>query len=97
MKIKPLYDRILLEPEKTKEKTLGGIMLPETAQEKSQMGKVLAVGDGGALDGNNHKIQVKVGDRVLYSKYAGTEICVDNINYVVVRQTDVLAIIGGKK
>lgn len=97
MKIKPLYDRIVLIPEKTKEKTLGGIVLPETAQEKSQMGEVVAVGDGGALDGNNHKIQVKVGDRVLYSKYAGTEINVDKVDYVVVRQTDVLAIIGGEK
>ncbi|MBR5226486.1 MAG: co-chaperone GroES [Clostridia bacterium] len=95
MKIKPLYDRVVLEPEKIQEKTYSGIMLPEVAREKSQIGKVVAVGQGGALDGNNHKIQVEVGDRVLYSKYAGTDVKVDGKMFVVVRQTDVLAVICG--
>lgn len=98
MKIKPLYDRIVLEPELTQEKTKCGIMLPEVAREKSQMGKVVAVGQGGALDGNNHKIQVEVGQRVLYSKYSGTDIKVDGKDFVIVRQTDVLAVIeNGEK
>lgn len=93
MKIKPLYDRIALEPELVQEKTKFGIVLPELAREKSQMGKVVAVGQGGALDGANNKIQVEIGDRVLYSKYAGTEIKVDGKEFVIVRQTDVLAVI----
>ena len=97
MKIKPLYDRVVLEPEKVGEKTYSGIMLPEVAREKSQIGVVVAVGDGGALDGNNHKIQVQKGDRVLYSKYAGTEIKVDGKQFIIVRQTDVLAVIDGKE
>lgn len=97
MKIKPLYDRVVIEPEIMQEKTFSGIMLPESAREKSQMGVVVAVGQGGALDGNNHKIQVKVGDRVLYSKYAGTEIKVDGKDLMVLRQTDVLAVIGGEE
>ena len=95
--IKPLYDRVVLSPEKAQEKTNSGIMLPEMAQERSQIGIVVAVGDGGSLDGNEHKMQLREGDRVLYAKYGGTEIKVDNKDYVVVRQTDVLAIIGGKK
>lgn len=96
MKIKPLYDRVVLKPEKVQEKTFSGIMLPEVAREKSQIGNVVAVGQGGALDGNNHKIQVAVGDRVLYSKYAGTDVKVDGEMFVVVRQTDVLAVISGE-
>ena len=97
MKIKPLYDRVVLKPERAQEKTFSGIMLPEVAREKSQIGVVVAVGQGGALDGSNHKIQVKVGERVLYSKYAGTEIKVDGEEFMIVRQTDVLAVIGNEK
>lgn len=92
MKIKPLYDRVVLAPEKAAEKTVGGIMLPEVAQEKSQMAKVVAVGEGGNLDGKESKIQVKIGDKVLYSKFAGTEIKIDGNDYVIVRQTDILAV-----
>ena len=93
MKIKPLYDRIVLEPELVQEKTKFGIVLPELAREKSQMGKVVAVGQGGALDGANNKIQVEIGQRGLYSKFAGTDIKVDGKEFVIVRQTDVLAVI----
>ena len=93
MKIKPLYDRVVLEPEITQSKTASGIMLPEIAREKSQIGKVIAVGQGGSLDGNNNEIQVEVGQRVLYAKYSGTDIKVKGKNYVIVRQTDVLAVI----
>ena len=92
--IKPLYDRVVLCPEKAQKKTNSGITLPEMAQERSQIGIVVAVGEGGSLDGNDHKIQVKQGDRVLYSKYGGTEIKVDGEEFIVVRQTDVLAVIG---
>ena len=97
MKIKPLYDRVVLSPLKTKEKTLGGLVLPEVAQEKSQIAKVIAVGKGGNLDGKELEIQVCVGDKVLYSKYAGTDIKVEGEDYVVVRQTDVLAVIEEEK
>ena len=96
MKIRPLYDRVVLEPELMHEKTFSGIMLPEVAREKSQIATVLAVGEGGALDGNEHKIQVKVGDKVLYSKFAGTEIKLDGKELIIVRQTDVLAVINSE-
>lgn len=97
MKIKPLYDRVVLVPDKVQEKTVSGIMLPEVARVKSQLGTVVAVGQGGALDGNEHKIQVKVGDRVLYAKFSGTEVRIDEEDFLIVRQTDVLAVIGGKE
>lgn len=93
MKIKPLYDRVVLSPEKAQEKTASGIMLPEVAQEKSQMAKVVSVGEGGSIDGKESKIQVKIGDKVLYTKFAGTEIKIDNKEYIIVRQTDILAVI----
>ena len=93
MKIKPLYDRVVLSPEKALEKTASGIMLPEIAQEKSQMAKVVSVGEGGSIDGKESKIQVKVGDKVLYTKFGGTEIKIDGKDYIIVRQTDILAII----
>lgn len=93
MKIKPLYDRVVLSPEKAMEKTAGGIMLPEIAQEKSQMAKVVSVGEGGSIDGKESKIQVKTGDKVLYTKFAGTEIKIDGKDFIIVRQTDILAII----
>lgn len=96
MKIKPLYDRVVLEPKIMQEKTFSGIMLPEVAREKSQIATVVAVGQGGALDGNEHKIQVKVGDKVLYSKFAGTEIKLDGKELIIVRQTDVLAVIDSE-
>lgn len=97
MKIKPIFDRVVLTVETTKEKTASGIMLPEMAQEKSQIGKVVATGSGLDLDGNKIEMQVKVGDRVLFSKFAGVEIKVDEENFVVLRQTDILAILGGEK
>jgi len=93
MKIKPLYDRIVLAPEKAVEKTVGGIVLPEVAQEKSQIAKVVAVGEGGNLDGKESKIQVKIGDKVIYSKFAGTELKIEGKDYVIIRQTDILAVL----
>ena len=93
MNIKPLYDRVIIKPQKHKNKTGGGLMLPEIAEEKSQIGTVIAVGDGGSLDGKEQKIEVKSGDKILYSKFAGTEIKVDEESLIIVRQTDVLAVL----
>lgn len=93
MKLKPLYDRVAIKPLKNPEKTIGGIILPAIAQEKSQIGEVVAIGTGGSLDGKQEKIQVKSGDKVLYSKFAGTEIKVDENEYIILRQTDVLAVL----
>ncbi len=93
MKIKPLFDRVLLEVEESEKETKGGIILPTAAQEKSQIAKVVAVGKGGELDGKKIELQVEKDDRVLYSKYAGTEVTVEGKKYVIVRQADILAIL----
>ena len=93
MKIKPLFDRVVLLPKENETETKGGIILPTAAQEKSQMASVVAVGEGGEIDGKKVTMQVKVGDKVLYAKYSGTEITVDDKKYVVVRQSDILAVI----
>ncbi len=92
MKLQPLFDRVLLEPKKAEE-SKGGILLPSVAQDKSQIAKVIAVGEGGTADGKEVKMLVKVGDEVIYSKYAGVEIEDGEKKYVVVRQSDILAII----
>ncbi len=93
MKIKPLFDRVVLLPKENETETKGGIILPTAAQEKSQMANVVAVGEGGEIDGKKVTMQVKVGDKVLYAKYSGTEITVEDKKYVVVRQSDILAVI----
>ena len=93
MKIKPLFDRVVIKPIKNPNSTQGGIMLPPVAEEKSQLATVMAVGPGGLIDGKEVTMQVKEGDKVLYSKYAGTEIKFDGEELIVIRQTDVLAII----
>ena len=95
VKIKPLDDRLLLEPCEAEEVTAGGIVLPETAKEKPQRGVVIAVGPGKLLDsGERGALDVKVGEEVFYGKYAGTEIEVDGNEYVILRETDVLAVVG---
>ena len=93
MKIKPLFDRVVLLPLESEKETKGGIILPSTAQEKSQLAKVVAVGNGEMGEGKKSTMQVNVGDKVLYGKYTGTEITVDDTKYVVVRQSDILAVI----
>ena len=93
MKIKPLFDRVVLLPKENETETKGGIILPTAAQEKSQMASAVAVGEGGEIDGKKVAMQVKVGDKVLYAKYSGTEITVEDKKYVVVRQNDILAVI----
>ena len=93
MKIKPLFDRVVLKPLEGESETKGGIILPTAAQEKSQLAEVIAVGSGKNAEGKEVGMSVKVGDRVLYGKYTGTEVSVDEQKYVVVRQPDILAVI----
>lgn len=95
MKLKPLGDRVVIKPSEAKEQTKGGIVLPETAKEKPQEGKIVAVGTGKKTDdGKIVALTLKVGDIVLYGKYSGTEITVDGEEYLMVREEDVLAIVG---
>ncbi|RAL22020.1 co-chaperone GroES [Thermoflavimicrobium daqui] len=92
--IKPLGDRIVLEAIEKEEKTASGIVLPETAKEKPQEGRVVAVGSGRIDEkGSRVALEVKVGDRVIFSKYAGTEVKYDNKEYLILRESDVLAIV----
>ncbi|HRI56216.1 MAG TPA: co-chaperone GroES [Anaerolineae bacterium] len=95
MNLKPLGDRLLVKPVEQEEKTASGIILPETAKEKPQEGEVLAVGPGSRKDdGSRISMDVAVGNRVLYAKYAGTEIKMDGVKYLILRESDVLAIVG---
>jgi chaperonin GroES len=89
MKVKPLSDRVLIAPKAAEEKTAGGLIIPDTAKEKPLEGKVVAVGPGTS----EVKMEVKAGDQVLYGKYAGTEITVEGKQYIIMRQSDILAII----
>jgi len=94
MKLQPLHDRIVVEAAPKEDKTPGGIILPDTAQEKPQRGKVLVVGPGKRLDsGQIAPVDVKVGDHVLYGKYAGTEVTVEGKDYIILRADDVLAVV----
>ena len=90
MAIKPLADRVLIEPAAAEEKTIGGIIIPDTAKEKPVQGKVVATGNGT----KDEEMVVKEGDTVLYGKYAGTELEYDGKKYLVMRQSDILAILG---
>ena len=93
MILKPLSDRIVLKPIEAEEKTKGGIVLPDTAKDKPQEGEVVAVGPGKILDNVTRLTpEVKVGDHVIYSKYSGTEVKIDGEEYLIVRESDVLAI-----
>ncbi|MGI6152837.1 MAG: co-chaperone GroES [Christensenellaceae bacterium] len=91
MTIKPLADRIVIKAVEQEETTKSGIVLPGSAQEKPQIAEVVEVGPGGVVDGKEIKMEVKKGDKVIYSKYAGTEVKIDGEEYVIVRQSDVLA------
>ncbi|MGC8780355.1 MAG: co-chaperone GroES [Anaerolineae bacterium] len=95
MNIKPLADRVVVEPIEQEEVTAGGIILPETAKEKPQQGKVLAAGPG-RLDekGQRVEMEVKVGDKVLYAKYSGTEIKLDGKKLLILRESDILAVLA---
>ena len=90
MNIKPLADRVLVKPAPAEEKTIGGIIIPDTAKEKPLQGTVLAVGNGT----NDEEMVLKAGDTVLYGKYAGSEVELEGEKYLIMRQSDVLAILG---
>jgi chaperonin GroES len=93
MTIKPLADRVVIKSVEQEETTKSGIVLPGTAKEKPQMAEVIEVGPGGLVDGKEVTMYVKKGDRVLYSKYAGTEVKLDKVEFIIVRQSDILAIV----
>lgn len=93
MNIKPLADRVVIKMLEAEETTKGGIILTSSAQEKPQVAEIVAVGPGGVVDGEKVEMEVKVGDKVLISKYAGTEVKVDGVEYTILRQNDVLAIV----
>ncbi len=93
MTIKPLFDKIVIEEVEKVEKTAGGIVLPGTAQEKPQLAKVIAVGPGGVIDGKEVVMQIKVGDIILFNKYAGSQFKLENKEVTILRQSDVLAIV----
>ncbi len=95
MKVKPLYDRVLVKRVEEKEQKRGNIIIPDTAKEKPMEGKVIAVGAGKLSDeGKRIPLEVKVGDRILFGKYAGTEIKIDDEEHVILREDEVLGIIG---
>ena len=93
MKLVPLSDRVVLKQMEAEETTKSGIVLPGQNKEKPQQAEVIAVGPGGVVDGKEITMQVKVGDKVIYSKYSGTEVELDNEKYVIVKQNDILAIV----
>ncbi len=93
MKLKPLADRVVIKSLESEETTKSGIVLPGSAKEKPQMAEVISVGPGGTVDGKEVTMHVKAGDKVIYSKYAGTEVKLDGEEYIVVRQNDILAVV----
>ncbi len=94
LKVKPLSDRVVVEPDAAEEKSSGGIILPDTAQEKPQQGTVVAIGPGKASDaGTIVDMTVKAGDKVLYGKYSGSEVAFDGTDYQIMRESDILAIL----
>lgn len=91
MNIKPLADRVVIKMQEAEETTKSGIILAGSAQEKPQVAEIVAVGPGGVVDGHEVKMELKVGDKVLIAKYAGTEVKIDEQEYTILRQSDVLA------
>ena len=96
LSLKPLADRVVVEPAPAEDKSAGGIILPDTAQEKPQQGTVVAVGPGKASDsGSLIEMTVKNGDKVLYGKYSGSEIALEGTDYIIMRESDILAVLYG--
>ena len=93
MKLVPLFDKVVLKQLVAEETTKSGIVLPGQAKEKPQQAEVIAVGPGGMVDGKEVKMEVKVGDKVIYSKYSGTDVKLDDVEYIVVKQSDIVAVI----
>ncbi|MDR3271747.1 MAG: co-chaperone GroES [Peptococcaceae bacterium] len=94
MTIKPLADRVVIKAVPSEEKTKSGIIMPDTAKEKPQEGEVVAVGSGRVEKGAKIALEVKIGDKVIYSKYAGTEVKYDGVEYLILKESDILAIVG---
>ena len=94
MRVRPLGDRVVIKKLEAEEKTKSGIVLTGTAKEKPQEAEVVAVGPGGVVDGKEIVMEVKVGDKVLFSKYAGTEVKIDGEEYTIVKQDDILAVVN---
>jgi len=93
MKLKPLGDRVVIRQLEAEETTKSGIVLPTQSQEKPQQAEVVAVGPGGTIDGKEIKMEVKIGDKIIYSKYAGTEVKLGEDEFIIVKQNDILAIV----
>ena len=93
MKLRPLCDRVVIRQLEAEETTKSGIVLPGTAKEKPQQAEVVSVGPGGLVDGKEVKMEVKAGDKVIYSKYAGTEVKLEEEEFIIVRQSDILAVV----
>ena len=93
MKIKPLGERVLIKMMESEETTKSGIVLPGSAKEKPQIAEIVAAGPGGVVDGKEIKMEVKVGDKVLISKYAGTEVKIDDQEYTILKQSEILAVV----
>ena len=93
MKIRPLFDRVVIKSCEFEETTKSGLILTGNAKEKPQMAEVIAVGPGGVVDGKDVTMSVNVGDKVIYSKYAGNEVKLDGEEYIIVRQSDILAVV----
>lgn len=94
MKLEPLADRVVVKPSESEEVTKSGIVLPDTAKEKPQEGEVIAVGPGKYEEGKRIPLEVKVGDKVIYSKYGGTEVKVEEVEHLILRESDILAIVS---
>ena len=94
LKVKPLADRVVVKALEEAEQMRGGLYIPDTAKEKPQQGEVVAVGTGRFEDGKRVDMELKVGDKVLYGKYSGTEVTLDDQQYLILRESDVLAVVG---
>ena len=92
MKIRPLYDRVIILPEGEENVTSSGIVLPSTAQERPEKGTVVAVGDGDDFDGNRKEMKVKVGDKVIFNKYAGEELKIEDKTHIILREIDIIGV-----
>ena len=93
-KVAPLSDRVVVKPSEETEQMRGGLYIPDTAKEKPQLGEVIAIGPGRTEDGKRVAMEVKVGDKILYGKYSGTEVTIENVQYLILRESDVLAVVA---
>lgn len=93
-KVAPLSDRVVVKPSEETEQMRGGLYIPDTAKEKPQQGEVIAVGPGRTEDGKRVPMEVKVGDKILYGKYSGTEVTIDMVQMLILRESDILAVVG---